>query len=123
VGPIPAPARGVLQAAPNPAHLSLAALEQHLGDRFLLVTQDVDGLHLRAGSSLERTYQIHGNIHFARCLAECGGVPSPLPDGIPTTWAKERASHPWERELPRTTDHGCAQAYGLSRGGTIRDRV
>jgi NAD-dependent deacetylase len=62
-------------AAPNAAHHALVALEAVLGERFLLVTQNVDGLHLRAGSSLARTYQIHGNIDFCRCE---GGCPPPL---------------------------------------------
>ena len=43
---------GVCRAAePNPAHVALVELERALGDRFRLVTQNVDGLHLRAGSS------------------------------------------------------------------------
>ncbi|HVV49677.1 MAG TPA: Sir2 family NAD-dependent protein deacetylase, partial [Polyangia bacterium] len=43
--------RGVCRAAaPNDAHRALVALERRLGARFLLVTQNVDGLHLRAGS-------------------------------------------------------------------------
>lgn len=59
------------KAAPNPAHRALAKLEERLGDEFLLVTQNVDGLHIRAGNSLERTYQIHGNIDFMRCADAC----------------------------------------------------
>jgi NAD-dependent deacetylase len=35
---------------PNPGHTALAAVEERMGDRFLLVTQNVDGLHRRAGS-------------------------------------------------------------------------
>ena len=58
------------RAEPNPGHLLLARLEKHLGERFLLVTQNVDGLHLRAGNSLEKTYQVHGNIDFMRCWKE-----------------------------------------------------
>ena len=58
-------------AAPNAGHLALVALEQCLGERFLLITQNVDGLHLRAGSRPEQTYQIHGNVFFMRCAAEC----------------------------------------------------
>ena len=54
-------------ASPNAAHLALVELDRALGDRFLLVTQNVDGLHLRAGSARERTYQIHGNVDFMRC--------------------------------------------------------
>ncbi len=50
---------------PNPAHRALVALEQRLGDRFLLVTQNVDGLHRDAGS--ERMIEIHGNLMTSRC--------------------------------------------------------
>jgi len=59
------------RAQPNRGHRLLAELEDYLGDRFLLVTQNVDGLHLRAGNSLERTYQVHGNIDFMRCWENC----------------------------------------------------
>ena len=38
-----------------------------LGDRFGLITQNVDGLHRRAGSPAERTYPIHGDIGLMRC--------------------------------------------------------
>jgi NAD-dependent deacetylase len=73
--------RGVCRAArPNAGHEAVVALEQLLEDRFLLITQNVDGLHLRAGSSPARTYQIHGNIDFARCEAECGTPIFALPD-------------------------------------------
>jgi NAD-dependent deacetylase len=51
--------------APNRAHVALAALERRLGDRFLLVTQNVDGLHRRAGS--ERIVEIHGALFQSRC--------------------------------------------------------
>ena len=54
------------QAKPNPAHLALADLEARLQSDFTLVTQNVDGLHLRAGNSFDRTYQIHGNIDYMR---------------------------------------------------------
>jgi len=72
--------RGVCRAAvPNAAHLALVDLERRLGERFLLVTQNVDGLHLRAGNSPERTYQIHGNIDFCRCSHGCPPAVRPLP--------------------------------------------
>jgi NAD-dependent deacetylase len=70
------------RARPNPAHQALAALERRLGDRLTLITQNVDGLHLRAGSSLERTYQIHGNIDFMRCGRDCCAEAWALPDGV-----------------------------------------
>jgi NAD-dependent deacetylase len=69
-------------AAPNAAHLALVDLERRLGDRFRLLTQNVDGLHIRAGSSLARTYQIHGNIDFMRCAADCCLDAWPVPDGV-----------------------------------------
>lgn len=51
--------------APNPGHHALVALERRLGDRFLLATQNVDGLHLLAGN--ERVVELHGNLFHSRC--------------------------------------------------------
>lgn len=53
---------------PNPGHHALVALEQALGDRFLLATQNVDDLHRRAGS--HRLVELHGNLFVSRC-ADC----------------------------------------------------
>jgi NAD-dependent deacetylase len=50
--------------APNAAHHALARWERRFGD-FTLVTQNVDGLHQRAGS--EGLLELHGNIWRARC--------------------------------------------------------
>ena len=52
---------------PNAAHLALAALEARLGDRMLLVTQNIDGLHRAAGS--ERVIELHGDLMRSRCSA------------------------------------------------------
>lgn len=68
------------RADPNPAHRALVELERALGDRFRLITQNVDGLHLRAGNSFGRTYQIHGNIDFMRCANRCNPSLHPVPD-------------------------------------------
>lgn len=53
--------------APNAAHLALARLEEKLGDDFLLVTQNIDDLHRRAGS--RRVLPMHGELRRARCDA------------------------------------------------------
>jgi NAD-dependent deacetylase len=82
-------------AAPNAGHLALARLEASLGPRFTLVTQNIDGLHRRAGS--ERVLAIHGEAARVRCAASCGADLSPLPDlgpraeGAPLTAADRRA--------------------------------
>jgi NAD-dependent deacetylase len=70
------------RAAPNAGHLALVRLESRFADRFALVTQNVDGLHLRAGSPAERTLQIHGNIDFMRCAQECSTALHPVPTTI-----------------------------------------
>ena len=54
----------VAKAQPNPGHLALAVLEQRM-PRFLLVTQNVDGLHQRAGS--KNVVELHGNIGRIKC--------------------------------------------------------
>jgi NAD-dependent deacetylase len=56
-------------AQPNPGHQALATLETTLGDRFLLATQNVDGLHERAGS--QRIVRLHGSLWQLRCT-RCG---------------------------------------------------
>jgi len=56
---------GVRDARPNPAHLALAKLE-HRGRVELLVTQNVDRLHQRAGS--RRVVDLHGRLDRVRCL-------------------------------------------------------
>jgi NAD-dependent deacetylase len=56
----------IRSAQPNPAHKAIAKLEQHAHE-FLLVTQNVDDLHARAGSPKEKMVQIHGDIFVTRC--------------------------------------------------------
>ncbi|MPY66301.1 NAD-dependent deacylase [Deinococcus sp. SDU3-2] len=68
--------RNVTHAQPNEGHHLLAWLERDKGDGFFLATQNVDGLHARAGS--ERLVELHGNLSTARCEA-CGTV-APLPE-------------------------------------------
>ena len=63
----------VLQAQPNPAHLALVALEG-LVSQLELITQNVDGLHQRAGS--RDVVELHGNITRVRCSGGCGVVDS-----------------------------------------------
>ena len=50
---------------PNAAHIALAKLEERLGDDFLLITQNVDDLHERAGS--KRVLHMHGYLNELRC--------------------------------------------------------
>jgi NAD-dependent deacetylase len=61
---------GMFQADPNAGHRALAALESRAA-LHTLVTQNVDGLHQRAGSSPGIIIEIHGNVHEAKCL-DCG---------------------------------------------------
>ncbi|MGC4069624.1 MAG: Sir2 family NAD-dependent protein deacetylase [Polyangiaceae bacterium] len=65
---------------PNDAHRALVRLEAALGERFALVTQNIDGLHRRAGSSSARTLCIHGDAAYVRCSADCGDGLQPLPE-------------------------------------------
>ena len=49
-----------LEAEPNPAHEKLAQLE-HVGKLTAVITQNIDGLHQKAGS--EQVLELHGSIH------------------------------------------------------------
>jgi len=58
-------------AKPNQSHLILKKIEDILEDNFVLISQNVDGLHKKAGNSAKRTYLIHGDHDFLRCGADC----------------------------------------------------
>jgi len=60
----------ISKASPNPAHYALVDLENHF-EGFLLLTQNVDNLHQRAGS--KNVLELHGNIFRTRCL-KCGRI-------------------------------------------------
>src|SRR3954467_11638073 len=60
----------IRNARPNAAHEAIARLAQRT-DEFLLVTQNGDDLHVRAGVAAEKMVQIHGDIFVTRC-SRCG---------------------------------------------------
>ena len=62
--------RPMWDAEPNAGHRALAELESRAA-LHTLVTQNIDGLHQRAGSSPEIVVEIHGTAHEAKCL-DCG---------------------------------------------------
>lgn len=53
------------EIVPNAAHVALVKLEEALGDRFLLVTQNIDNLHERAGN--KNIIHMHGELLKVRC--------------------------------------------------------
>lgn len=79
-------ALGVARAEPNPAHHAVVALEQ-IVPHLLVVTQNVDGLHVRAGS--RDVIELHGHLREARC------------DGC-------RARRPWRETGSDPACPGCA---------------
>jgi NAD-dependent deacetylase len=91
------------KAEPNEGHRAFVELERR-GKLHTLITQNVDGLHIRAGSSAERVVEIHGNVREVVCM-ECG----------------ERA--PMERALARVRageeDPPCRSCGGILKSATI----
>ena len=90
-------------AQPNAGHLALAELERK-GRLHTLVTQNVDGLHQRAGSTPEIVVEVHGTIHDVMCMA-CG------------------ETAPMERALARVRagedDPPCRTCGGILKSATI----
>ena len=71
------------QAQPNAGHRALAAAEARF-ERLRVITQNVDGLHARAGST--EPIELHGNLMRTTCLERCGfseDAPARLPAGEP----------------------------------------
>ena len=66
--------RATTPARPNAAHNALAEIEQQLGDRMLVCTQNIDRLHEAAGS--QRVRHVHGDLFRSRCSNEdCSSDP------------------------------------------------
>ena len=88
------------RAEPNAGHQALVRLATALPgpDRFALVTQNVDGLHRRAGSPADRTFPIHGDISQLRCARDCVPDRWPIPDAVPAL-AKDEAVSAASRAL------------------------
>lgn len=111
----------VAQAQPNAAHHAIAKLEQRMGDGFTLVTQNVDGLHGRAGS--RRPLEIHGSLWTLRCT-RCGRAWTnhdtplhPLPPVCPHCGGMARPGVVWFGEsLPETV---WEQAAAAVRGADL----
>lgn len=89
--------RNLVAAAPNAAHVALAGLERHWPGEFLLVTQNVDDLHERAGS--RNPVHMHGELLKIRC------------DNCGTVFA-------WDTDLDQGT--GCTQCHAA---GYLRPHV
>jgi NAD-dependent deacetylase len=73
---------GAGTAEPNPGHFALVELEKHF-PQFTLITQNIDGLHQRAGS--RNLIELHGNLRRIRCSQGCGVIDEwdELPDVVP----------------------------------------
>lgn len=66
-----------LQARPNTAHAALVELEE-MGKLDMLVTQNIDGLHHRAGNSAGKILEMHGTNRLVECQS-CGELSDPAP--------------------------------------------
>src|SRR5262245_55676716 len=64
-------------AQPNAGHLALARLERR-SKLHALITQNIDGLHARAGNSPQKIVEVHGNLHGVVCFG-CGWKGPMLP--------------------------------------------
>lgn len=58
----------IREARPNPAHRAIAELEQ-LGRLERVITQNIDGLHFKAGNTEDRVIELHGTALFVTCLS------------------------------------------------------
>ncbi|HIG73830.1 MAG TPA: NAD-dependent protein deacetylase [Bacteroidetes bacterium] len=94
----------VAKAQPNAAHYALAEMEE-AGFVAGIITQNVDGLHQRAGS--RRVVELHGALRRVRCLA-CGDVVSR--DDVQDRLARLNPEHPLEAAIRPDGDAALADA-------------
>jgi NAD-dependent deacetylase len=91
------------QAAPNAGHRALADLER-AGRLHALITQNIDGLHQRAGSSTDKVIEVHGTVHRYVCMS-CG-------EGGPMQAALDRVR-------AGDADPACKECGGILKSATI----
>jgi len=91
------------RAVPNAGHQALVELERR-GKLLALVTQNIDGLHQRAGSSPGSVIEVHGTVHEVMCM-RCGWR-GPMQE----TLARVRAG---EEDPP------CVECGGILKSATI----
>jgi NAD-dependent deacetylase len=83
--------QAIAQCQPNAAHRVLAAWSQRFRN-FTLISQNVDGLHERAGS--ENVVRLHGSIWEVQCWRQCSGSPRRWHDGtVPYPEIPPRCPH------------------------------
>ena len=114
----------IRDAQPNAAHEAIAKLAQ-CADEFLLVTQNVDDLHERAGLRREKMVQVHGDIFLTRCSrcawraelcdAEASGVhrKSALAGARPSIIEFSEQEERQENGVPRCTKCGALMRPGV----------
>ena len=91
------------RAKPNAGHFALASLER-AGKLRALITQNIDGLHEKAGNSTERVIEVHGTVHEVVCMT-CGRR-GPMADVL----ARVRAGE---------SDPPCLECGGILKSATI----
>jgi NAD-dependent deacetylase len=99
----------VRRCQPNAGHKALVTLQQRLGSGFTLVTQNVDALHARAGST--SVNELHGNLFADRCT-RCGAVEDAFGR------APDDAIHPDNPEFDPPLPY-CRACGGLLRPGVV----
>jgi NAD-dependent deacetylase len=88
---------------PNAAHLALALLER-AGRLTAVITQNIDGLHQRAGNNPDHVIELHGTAHRIRCVS-CG-----------QTW---EGSEIQRRLEAGEVEPACAACDGILRSATV----
>ena len=113
----------IRNARPNAAHEAIARLA-HRTDEFLLVTQNVDDLHARAGVPAKKIVQIHGDIFVTRC-SRCEFERNDYEPSQSYGAASEH-EHPPSPRLRRTSEQEqeegiqkCSQCRALMRPGVV----
>ena len=100
-------------AAPNAGHLALTQLEAR-GVLHALITQNIDGLHQRAGSAPSKVIEVHGTVHEVVCM-ECG-------DRGPMQSALDRVRE-GEEDPPCTKCGGILKSATISFGQSLEHAV
>jgi NAD-dependent deacetylase len=103
----------IWRAEPNAGHRALVGLERQ-GKLVAIVTQNVDGLHQKAGSDPDKVIEVHGTAHYVRCWS-CG-------ETAPTERALDRV-RAGEEDPPCRTCGGILKTATISFGQSLVPEV
>lgn len=114
-----------LKAKPNKGHYALAELSKRMGNKFLALTQNVDGLSARAGHPSESLLHLHGDLFSLKCTSfmctfkQENNFQNPLTRELGLCTSSDDFNKPQVKNISIEDLPRCPRCKGLLRPGVV----